>query len=86
MPDPEYEPFGDDGTEKTEENGTFERRRRNSYDDDADAAAAGRYSPVYATGKKVTHMVNAHEGVLQVHGFYVDTEKKSMTCLGTLPK
>ena len=27
---------------------------------------------------KVTHMVNAHEGVLQVHGFYVDTEKKSM--------
>ena len=25
---------------------------------------------------RVTHMVTAHEGVLQVHGFYVDTEKK----------
>ena len=26
----------------------------------------------------ITHMVNAHEGVLQVHGFYVDLVKKTI--------
>lgn len=41
-----------------DEKQTFERRRHSFYDDDADEAMSEKYIPVYATGAKVSHMVN----------------------------
>ena len=41
-----------------EEGEVFERRRRTVYDDTADETTSERYAAMYATGGKVTHLVN----------------------------
>ena len=45
-------------TDISEDNSSFERRRQHFYDNDADETIAEKYIPVYATGAKVSHMVN----------------------------
>lgn len=57
-PDESEEYYSETGTEASEDNLVFERRRHTFYDNEADETVSEKYIPVYATGAKVSHMVN----------------------------